>query len=294
MAQAIPDFDALWDYQHPDRTEAAFQAVLAQIPPDEPAALELLTQIARAQGLQRKFEQAHATLDQVEQRLGGEPQRAGVRYLLERGRVFNTSGQPEAARPLFEQAVALAGQLGEDFYVVDALHILAIIAAPEESLALNLQAIAAAENSRQERARGWLGSLNNNTGWSYFDAGNYPAALELFEKAKAFYRQAGREREARIAEWTCARALRALDRLDEALDRQMALKAALESVSDPDGYVYEEIGECLLALDRPAEARPYFARALEILSQDPWLPNDEPERLERLRWLAAEDQEDER
>src|SRR6185436_16751375 len=100
----LPDFDTLWDYSQPDQTEGRFREVLLHIPEDEPAFLELLTQIARAQGLQHKFEKAHQTLDQVERRLGTVPSRPYARYLLERGRVFNSSGDPEKARPLYEEA----------------------------------------------------------------------------------------------------------------------------------------------------------------------------------------------
>jgi hypothetical protein len=50
-----------------------------------------------------------------------------------------------------------------------------------------------------------------------------------------------------------------------------------------EGYVAEEIAECLEELGRSEEARPYFRKAWEILAKDPWLPESEPERLERLR-----------
>ena len=137
--QNLPDFDSLWDYSNPDQTEIKFREILSQIPANEPSHLELLTQIARAQGLQRKFDEAHQTLDQVEKTLGENPSRAKIRYLLERGRVFNSSGHADDARPFFEQALDLAKQLGEDFYAVDAIHMLAIIAAPASALTLNLE-----------------------------------------------------------------------------------------------------------------------------------------------------------
>jgi hypothetical protein len=61
----LPDFDALWDYSHPDKTESGFRELLPQFPEDNPATLELLPQVASAQGLQRKFEEAQTTLDRV-------------------------------------------------------------------------------------------------------------------------------------------------------------------------------------------------------------------------------------
>ena len=156
QSQSIPDFDSLWDYSHPDKTEAKFGEVILQIAEDNPLHLELLTQIARAQGLQRKFDKAHQTLDHVQKLLGEHSSRARIRYLLERGRVHNSSGHPEEAHPFFEQALELSKQLLEDFYAVDAIHMLAIAASPEESLALNLEAIKMAESSSQEKHKiGW-------------------------------------------------------------------------------------------------------------------------------------------
>jgi hypothetical protein len=46
------------------------------------------------------------------------------------------------------------------------------------------------------------------------------------------------------------------------------------------------MGECLLALGRADEARPHFARAYELLSQDEWFPADEKQRLARMKELG--------
>lgn len=288
MSSSSPiDFDSLWDYNKPDRTEMRFREILLQIPENVPAFLELLTQIARAQGLQRKFDHAHQTLNQVERRLGSIPSRPRVRYLLERGRVFNTAGDPGRARPLFEQAFEMADQLSEDFYAVDALHMLAMIAPADLSLKLNMQAIQCAQDSRDERARNWLGSLYNNTGWSLHNMGEHAKALEMFEKAEALRRSNGNATAVRVAVWCVARALRSLNRLEEALSRQMDLKKEFDSVGETDGYVLEEIGECLLAMKRTEEAKKYFAGAYDILSQDAFLAEHEPERLARLKTLGS-------
>ena len=284
--QNLPDFDSFWDYSNPDQTEIKFREILSQISTSTPAYLELLTQIARTQGLQRKFNEAHQTLDQVEKSLDENPTRAKVRYLLERGRVFNSSGHADESRPFFQQAWDLAKGLGEDFYAVDAIHMLAIIADPASTLTLNLQAIQLAESSGQEKARNWLGSLYNNMGWSYHDMGDHESALQIFEKAEAFRRSKGSAREIRIAIWCVARTLRSLNRVEEALSKQMALKAEFESAGETDGYVFEEIGECLFVLNREEEARPYFAKAYEVLSQDEFLVEQEPERIQRLKGLG--------
>jgi tetratricopeptide (TPR) repeat protein len=282
------DFDSLWDYSNPHQTETRFREILLQVPEDNVAYLELLTQIARAQGLQHKFDRAHQTLDQVERRLGKYASRARIRYLLERGRTLNSSGHPDEARPLFEQALSMASELSEDFYAVDALHMLAIVAPPAASLNLNLRAIQMAESSSQAKARDWLASLYNNTGWSYHGMGEYESALEMFEKAEAARRLQGRVNEIRIAQWCVARALRSLNRVEEALAKQHALRAEFEAEGEDDGFVYEEIAECLLTLNRGEEAHPYFAMAHKLLSQDSWLAEKEPERLARLKDLGRD------
>jgi tetratricopeptide (TPR) repeat protein len=238
--QNRPDFDAQWDFANPEQTEARFREIILQFPEDDPALLELLTQIARAQGLQRKF----------------------------------------------EQALEMAKELQEDFYAVDALHMLAIVR-PDDSIVLNRQAIELAGSSGEERARNWLGSLSNNLGWSYHDRGDYTSALETFEKAETWGQANGQVNETRVASWCVARTLRSLGRVEEALTRQILLKDELEVAGEPDGYVYEEIGECLPALNREEEARPYLLKAHDLLRQDPWLVETEPERLARLKELGG-------
>ena len=76
-------FDALWDYQHPDQTEAAFRQLLPQAEHnhDRSYHLQLLTQIARTQGLQRQFAEAHKTLDKVKELLSRELVVPTIRYL---------------------------------------------------------------------------------------------------------------------------------------------------------------------------------------------------------------------
>jgi hypothetical protein len=87
----------------------------------------------------------------------------------------------------------------------------------------------------------------------------------------------------RIARWCVARCLRSLGCVGEALAEQRALAADLEAAGEVDGYIDEEIGECLLALGRDDEARPFLGRAYAELSGDAGLQADKPERLACLR-----------
>ena len=71
-------------------------------------------------------------------------------------------------------------------------------------------------------------------------------------------------------------------------DRQRELLKQHETAGTKDGYVCEELAECLWSLNRKKQARPFFAKAYAILSKDPWLAANEPERLARLKQLAAD------
>lgn len=279
MAYTWHDFNDQWDYDDPAGTETVFRNLLANSQgKDQNCALQLKTQIARALGLQNKFADAHELLDEVQQAM--QPgSLVAVRYLLERGRAFNSDKQPQKALLLFSEASALAQKLGADFFAVDALHMLGIAAPPEARLDWNLKAIAFAEGSPDERARGWLASLLNNTGWTLFDEGLYEEALELFQKAVALREQKGEAEPLRIAKWCVAKVLRVMGRVEEALGMQMA-------DTNPDGFTHEEIGECLLTLGRGDEAKIHFAKAYEILKEIDWVAED-AQRLSRIRELSG-------
>jgi tetratricopeptide (TPR) repeat protein len=288
-ADSLPDFDKMWDYNHPDSTEVKFRALLPRAIDSRDTSYwaQLLTQIARTQGLQMRFDEAHRTLDSVEAMLAGEMVVAKTRYLLERGRVYNSSNKADSARPFFLEGWEVARAGGEDFYAVDAAHMMAIIEPPEEQLAWAEKAMEVAEQSSEERAKRWLGSLYNNTGWTYHDMGDYDTALEMFEKALDWNREHGTDETVRIARWTIARTYRSLGRVEEALAIQEELESEIEEKGlDASGYVSEEIGECLLLLGREDEAKAHFAKAYELLSQDQWLVANQADRLERLKGLS--------
>jgi tetratricopeptide (TPR) repeat protein len=279
------DIDQLWDYSQPQASEERFRAQLEQAAPAIRA--ELLTQIARAQGLQHRFDEALATLAEVEQLLTPRTARARIRYCLERGRVRNSSGDPQGAKPDFVTAWGLARIAGDDALAVDAAHMVAIVETGAAVFEWNRRALDIAERSTDARARRWQGSLHNNLGWAYHDQGAYAEALRHFEAALAFHTANGKPENIQIARWCVARVLRSLNRLNAALAIQQALLEEHTAAGTEDGYVDEELGECLLALGRADEARPHFARAHEKLSADSWLVQNESARLERLRALSA-------
>ena len=277
--------DRLWDFDDPAASEGRFRDALVTATGDE--RLELLTQVARAQGLQRRFADAHRTLDEVERSVGAAAPRVHVRLLLERGRVHRSGGAGERAIPSFTEALERATKAHEAGLAVDAAHMLALTAGdPAERMAWHSRGIAMAEGSDDPSARRWLPSLRNNLGWSLFDAGRHEEALDEFERALAERRASGDVKRTRIAEWAVARTLRALGRLDAALATQRRLLDEWRAEGGRPPYVNEELGECLLALGRASEAVPYFAEAYALLSADHELAASEPERLARLGRLA--------
>jgi len=287
---------ALWNFDDPGASERAFRAALVDA--RGAAALELESQIARALGLQRRFDEARATLDAADARVAGlvtrdaveqvRRERALVLLALERGRLERSAGQPADSIVHFRFAFDRARAAGLDYLAVDAAHMLGIVEAPETARAWNARALDLAEASRDPSARGWAAVIANNQGWNDFEAGRLNEALALFERALALRRERPSEREPLwIARWSVARVHRALGRVDDALAEQRALFTERTAAQSPDGYVYEELGECLLALGRAGEARPWFAHANALLSADPWLAANEPRRLERLARLAA-------
>jgi tetratricopeptide (TPR) repeat protein len=283
-----PEFDSKWNYADPAATEAEFRRLFEEEEPrgDREYLAQLLTQIARAQGLQMKFEGAFRTLDRGEALITSSMPVARVRVLLERGRLHNSSKQPEPAKAFFLEAWDRARAIHADGYAVDAAHMLGIVESGDDSLEWNRRALDLARTSNDPSARRWMGSLYNNLGWAHHAKGEFAEAHELFVQALAARKEVGAKETIQVARWCVARALRSLDRIEEALALQHGLLTEGSAEGAPDGFVHEEIAECLLSLGRAKEAAPHFAAAYALLSKDPWLSRDEPDRLERLKRLG--------
>jgi tetratricopeptide (TPR) repeat protein len=294
--QTPPDVDSLWNYADPAATETVFRDTLARAGGEAaPVAwrLELLTQLARTQSLQRKWDACHAILDQVEPHLSddGHMPRVRVRLALERGRAFNDVGRFDEAKRQFAGAWELAKANRIDGLAVDAAHMLGIMDPPEEAIAWNERALAYAESSDEPKAKRWYGTLNNNLGWAYHRVHRYADALRLFRDLVDHFADHGLTAREQVARYSVAKTLRLMGDAVPALATQLDLIRAAEDAGQPDGYFMEEAAECLLALGRNDEARPYFARAHEILSKDPWFPPGEAARLERM-WELGGDKTD--
>lgn len=295
--QQLPNFDKLWDYNNPEATAQQFQDLLpvAESAGDEDYHAQLLTQLARTYSLRSMFGEAHDILDVVEKMLASRPtlRIAHVRYLLERGRAYNSAGERARAKELFEQAFRLAVQVAEQDpsatnamrYAIDAVHMIAIAAEdPVQQIEWNRKGIDLA--LQHESQRGWLWALYNNIGESYLLIKDYENAYRSFTNLAEYQI----EKIGEADQYTLkdqAKALRLWGKPAEALTILEPLRKRLQSKEEKNGWVEEELAESLLALGDPAKAQGHFIEAYELLSQDKYCLEFEPGKLKRLKEMAG-------
>jgi tetratricopeptide (TPR) repeat protein len=287
MDSALPDFNKLWNFNEPKATEEKFTALLeaARKAGDASYLLQLLTQIARTQGLQGKFAEAHATLDGVQAQLRDDLILARVRCLLERGRVFNSSGAPEKGRPLFVEAWELASAAGETKSAADALHMIAIVEpAPAGKIEWNLRALEYIDKNPQEKR--WLNAVYNNLGEAYLLAKDYAKALDCFQKLA----EMSRERKEEPWIYTLkdiSKCLRLLGRSAEARAVIAPVYSQQKENGESDGWISGELAECLLAMNETEAARALFKEAYAAFLKDEYVVKHEAEMMKRVKEMAG-------
>jgi tetratricopeptide (TPR) repeat protein len=168
----------LWDFDDLDASEQRFRQQLEEESTDEGRA-EVLTQLARVQGLRDDFDGCERLVQHAES-LAGDSELVRVRVELERGRKLRSSGDGEASTPLFESAFTRARSIGEGYLAGDAAHMVAI-STPDRMVEWTQRGLDLAD--AEPDAAYWAGPLLNNLGWHYHDAGDFESALAVFERA---------------------------------------------------------------------------------------------------------------
>lgn len=261
------DLAALWDFNQPEASEQRFRAALESATGDD--ALVLQTQIARSHGLRKDFAQAQDILKSVASDVPTAGPEARTRYALELGRTYASAAHPperqtaesrNLARTAFADALAIARRAQLDGLAIDAIHMLAFVdTAPADQLKWGQEALALAEASSQPEAKRWEASLRNNVGYAFHQLSRFDEALVQFERAVVL-RERGTNAEAiRTAHWMVAWTLRALGRLDEALQIQRRLERECAAAKAPDRYVHEELAILYRALGQEDRAEHYAA-----------------------------------
>ena len=244
------EIESFWEYSDPAGSEARFRGALENSQGDE--RLEILTQVARTYSLRKRFDDAHKLLDEIEAQLPAAGSRPKVRYLLERGRTLNSSGNREKARELFVAAWEAARPSGIEGLAVDAAHMVAIThSGTVEAIPWNERGLALARGSNDAKARELIPAMLNNSAWDLHDLGRYAEALPVFEEALKEWTVRGRPQQIRIAKWSVARCLRSLGRYREALDLQRALEKEYAAAGEPNRDVLDEIAANEAALAKP-------------------------------------------
>ncbi len=256
---------------------------------DKSIYLQILSQVALAQAMQKKFEIAHGTLDHAEGLLTPDYTLARIRILLERGRVFHQADDIDAALPLFEASWKLSAEHGFDGNTINAAHMIAIVVQEtNDKIAWNQKAIELAKKSQNPKAFSWLGALHNNLAQNYLESQEYQKAYDAFEACKKYGEVRGDSIISRGGKWGMARALRSLGDIEKALSIQKELSQEYELIAENEslpfeiitigrGMVHEELA--LLYVDF---AKKYAKSAHEDLSRDPWSVKLIPERIQKM------------
>lgn len=261
---------------------------------DTSLAPQIESQIALAQAMQQRWEDAFATLDRAEQLAGATVPIARARLLLERGRVFHQNRRMAEALPWMIASYELSRASGLYYHAINAAHMIAIVAGgAADKIQWNQAAIALAESTADEKARSWQVVLHNNIGQAYIAAGRFQEALAAFQRCRCLASQLENPILERGSRWGIARVQRSLGSVDEARAVQLQLREEYDGIQREGflpteligmarGVVYEELAELF-----PESAADFAAAAIRDLSVNNWFRELEPGRWARLRGLAS-------
>lgn len=243
------DLAPLWDFSKPDVSEQRLRGALALAKGDD--ALILQTQIARTYGLRKEFSKARGILESVSKEVSAAGPEARARYALEMGRTYASATHPPElqtaesktlARESFGSALSIAKSAHLDDLTIDAIHMMAFIdTAPIDQVKWGQEALVVSMASSQPAAKKWEASIRNNIGYALHQLGRFDEALVHFKQAVVLRERGTNAESTRVAHWMVAWTLRALGRMDEALEIQLRLERECEAAKSPDRYVYEEL-----------------------------------------------------
>lgn len=234
----------LWDFGDLESSRSRFLEQLER-ETDDAGRAEVLTQLARIEGLRDEFGECARLLDEAEG-LAGDVPVVRVRVELERGRMLRSSGDPEAALPHFVAAFEQGDVAGEAYLAGDAVHMAAISG---DCRAWTQRGLDYAE--REPGAAYWRGPLLNNLGWHLHGAGELEEAIDAFEQALAAREQDPEKPYAiEIAHHALSIALRTAGRPAEAIVHAEHAVAWAQQAGVSDAEFDEELAACRAALAR--------------------------------------------
>jgi tetratricopeptide (TPR) repeat protein len=302
----IENFDEIWgQLGDPALVEQRFLELLPQAFALESKSiyLQMLSQLALAQACQKKFDQAHATLDQAELLLSPGYELAHVRILCERGRTFQQAGDIAQARIYFENSYEMSVQYNFDKQTINAAHMIAIVVQNSaEKIAWNRKALDLAMSSDDVSAQSWKGPLFNNLGANYLEIKYYEHALQMFQLALAeFEKDSVYHSHVRFAQFRVAQVLRMLEKYEQALELLLPQLQEYDPLAVTGqfglpqemfvmmrGWLYEELAIVFAALQDTNASQKYAQLALQDLAGNGMFVTTDPtahERIEKLQNL---------
>jgi tetratricopeptide (TPR) repeat protein len=249
--------------------------------------VEALAQVARCHLKMDQKDEGRQWLMMAQALATDQMPRAWSRYLGVRGRFEWLDDDLETATVTFREMYEYCLQHDLHERAIDAAHMVAITAPPEEQILWGKKGIEAAEQGDIE---GWLGPLWNNLGWTYDDLGRYQESLEALLKAREYHWKLGGEKNKLIADWSVGHAYRMTGQLEEAARWMRPVLAWAERLYDAEkspnaaewiGHSCRELGQMALLRDELDEALQYFQRAQERL-EEAGMPRWDAEGFEEL------------
>ena len=217
---------------------------------DDGLRAELLTQLARVDGLRGDFEEGERRVREAEA-LAGSSQRAGIRIDLERGRLLKLERRSRGRAPAV-RACDRARRRSKESSSSRRMR------RTWPRSRLRPRGAARVDEARHrdlaesgDGGRYWVGPLLNNLGWDQFEAGEHEAALASFEQALEHRLGDPENREAiAFGRYAVAKAQQALGRHAEAAEQLELAVAWTEAEGAPDGWYHEALAESAAALGR--------------------------------------------
>lgn len=291
ISNRLENFDELF-VGEPKNIEKNLKNLLPQAEhlQDKSIFLQILSQVAFAQALQKKFKLAHKTLDVAERYLTNEYPIAKARIIFERGRVFHQSDNIKSAFPLFLKSYQFSKKHKLDEHASSAAHLLAVVEKKiNDRIKWNKIAIDIGKKSKEKKPREWLVIEYLNLGYHYTQAKKYKHAIKAYKASEQLAKQYAFP--ALRARWGIANCLRLLNQIDKALFIQLNLLKEYDALIKKGnlsipllnlerGQVLEELSEIYLE-----KAKILSNAAYQELSKDAWFIKLEPNRIKRLNWL---------
>ena len=223
ISNCLENFDDLF-VGEPKNIEKNLKKLLPQAEhlKDKSIYLQVLSQVAFAQALQKKFKLAHKTLDVAERYLTNEYPIAQARIIFERGRVFHQSDNIKSAFPLFLKSYQFSKKHKLDEHASSAAHLLAVVEKNiNDRIKWNKIAIDIGKKTKEKKPREWLIIEYLNLGYHYGQAKKYKQALKAYETSERLAKKYGFP--VLCARWGIANSLRLLNQIDKALSIQLKL-----------------------------------------------------------------------